>query len=279
MKNRGFVHTALVLLLLSTAPAAASTQQAQEGDVEVCGGSLFYRSAGSGPVIVFLHGYSNSSTVWEPYLAELGQENRVIAFDLPGHGRSDSLSSTFSHRGSAVSLSEALDALDIPAFHLVGHSSGALVALHVALQHPERVLSVVSISAPWRIPDEMRQMASGISLETAPPPMLEALRAWHPGGTPQIRWILDQQRRMASDSTEMALADEQLQRVTAPTLVVHGDRDELLPVGDALELAGRLPRASLLILPGGNHGFIMEAGLASALLTSALAEFLEDPDT
>lgn len=275
MKKPVSVKTIALLLFLSAASVAATSPPGQ-GYVEVSGGSLFYLSEGSGPAVVLLHGDSNSSAVWEPYLAELGQQHQVFAFDLPGHGRSDYLRSTFSDQGSAASLIEALEALGISSFHLVGHSIGGLIAYHMALQHPERVLSIVSISAPWRVPVESRRMASQISLETAPPPKVKQLRAWHPGGTPQISWILEQQRRMAADSTELAPTDEELQRVTPETLVVHGDRDELLPVSNALERAARLPRASLLILPGGSHGFIMEGGLASQLLAVALSEFLDD---
>jgi pimeloyl-ACP methyl ester carboxylesterase len=275
MKSTAILGPVLGLLLLL--PAGLLAQSAEE-TVSVRGGSLSYRSMGSGPPVVLLHGYSTASSVWAPYLTELAAQHRVLAFDLPGHGRSDSLRSTFTHRGAAESLLEALDSLGISTVDVVGHSSGGLIALHMALLRPERILSIVTIATPWRgVPASVGETAGQVSVETAPPPMLEALRAWHPGGTEQIRWLFQQQRRMAADSSELALGDEQILRIQTRALVVHGDRDPLLPVGDAVDLAARLPEASLLVLPGGGHEVIMEPGLPSRLLTAALSAFLGDP--
>jgi pimeloyl-ACP methyl ester carboxylesterase len=173
-------------------------------------------------------------------------------------------------------LLEAIDRLGVFSFHVVGHSSGGLIALHMALLQPAKVQSIVTMATPWRVPDSVRQMAKQISFEIAPSPVLEALRAWHPGGEEQIGWLLRQQRQMAADPTEMAFADEQLQAITAPTLVVHGDRDASLPVGSAVDLTTRLPQASLLVLPGARHELLTEAGLASQLLILATSGFLGD---
>lgn len=253
--------------ILSQSEDAVSSPDSEKL-VAVTGGSLFYRSMGSGPPVLLLHGYSLTSSVWTPYMTELADRHRVLAFDLPGHGRSDYLRPTFSHRDSAASLLEAADRLGISTFHVIGHSSGALIALHMALLQPERVLSIVPMAAPWRLPDSFRQMESRLDPE--------GLRNWHPGGTEQVDWLLDQMERIKADPTEGALSDEQLRQIEARTLVVHGDRDVLMPVESALGLATRLPQASLLILPDAGHELIMKPGLASQLFTIAVSEFLTD---
>lgn len=246
----------------------AASSPVSEGLAVVTGGSLFYRSMGSGPPVLLLHGYSLTSSFWTPYLTELAKRHRVVAFDLPGHGRSDRLRPTFSHGPAAASLLEAADSLGISTFHVVGHSSGGLIALHIALQQPERVSSMVLMAAPWHIPDSFRQQESRLDPE--------GLRSWHPGGTEQIDWLLQQLRRIKADPTEGALRDEQLRQIETRTLVVHGDRDALLPVDTALSLATRLPQASLLILPDAGHELIMEPSLASRLWAIAVSEFLSD---
>lgn len=279
MSSRISLTAAIALLLLFSTALSASPQPA-EGRVDVPGGSVYYRSFGAGPPVILLHGYMNSGAVWGENFANLANQHRMIAFDLPGHGRSDKLSDTFTHQASAASLLEAVEALGISSFHIIGHSSGALIGLYMALQQPDKVQSIVTIATPWRVPETLRQMAGQLSVETASPAMLETLQAWHPGGSEQISWLLQQQRRMAADPAEMSLAPEQLRQVSAQALVVHGDRDSLLPVGDALELATLLPQSSLFVIPGGQHELTLQTD-ALRLLAAAVAEFLgnQAPDS
>lgn len=264
------VTTELARIVLAQSEDAVASS-GSEGLVEVTGGSLFYRSMGSGPPVLLLHGYSLTSSFWTPYLAEFASRYRVVAFDLPGHGRSDRLRPTYSHLPVAKSILEAAGSLGISSFHVVGHSSGGLIALHMALLQPERVSSMVLMAAPWRIPDSFRQQESGLDPE--------GLQSWHPGGEEQVDWILQQLKRIKADPTEGAFRAEQLRQIGTRTLVVHGDRDSLLPVDTALGLATYLPHASLLILPDAGHELIMEPSLASRLWSIAVSEFLDRQTT
>src|SRR5690606_11714011 len=93
-ESRGFactVRTATACLLLSMMPLVAGAQ-GQARQVEVGGGSLHYVEAGdAGSTLVLLHGYLATGQEWSPYIEALAAGHRVIAFDLPGHGRSERL--------------------------------------------------------------------------------------------------------------------------------------------------------------------------------------------
>jgi pimeloyl-ACP methyl ester carboxylesterase len=251
----------------------------QERHVAVTGGKLFYRTAGSGSAVVLLHGYSVASTVWAPYFERLSQRHRVLAFDLPGHGGSERINDNFSHANAAELILESLKGIDAEKYHIVGQSSGGLIALHMALRQPTRALSLVTIDTPWRASEATRKMVGQTTVENAPPPMLEQLKRWHPGGISQIQWILSQMSRMSADPTEMAFESTDFRNITVPTLVVHGDQDEYLPVETALDLFNAIPNAALLVVPDARHGFILERNTSSLLFETALIDFLLRADT
>ncbi|OBK28946.1 hypothetical protein A5634_19250 [Mycobacterium asiaticum] len=106
-----------------------------------------FRIAGSGPVIVLLHGVGDSSTTWEPVHAKLAQRFTVIAPDFLGHGESDKPRADYSLASFANGLRDLLTALEIDRVTLVGHSLGGGVAAQFAYQYPQFVERVVLVSA------------------------------------------------------------------------------------------------------------------------------------
>lgn len=106
-----------------------------------------FRMAGSGPVVVLLHGVGDSSTTWEPVHAKLAQRFTVIAPDLLGHGESDKPRADYSLAAFANGLRDLLTVLEIDRVTLVGHSLGGGVAAQFAYQHPQFVERIVLVSA------------------------------------------------------------------------------------------------------------------------------------
>ena len=96
----------------------------------------FY-SAGEGATVVFLHGFMESSEIWEDYLNALSDSFRVIAIDLPGHGSSESYSDAHTMFGMASRIRKLLLQLKTEKFFLIGHSMGGYVALEFAEKSPE----------------------------------------------------------------------------------------------------------------------------------------------
>ncbi|MFJ3486851.1 alpha/beta fold hydrolase [Pseudomonas sp. NPDC090202] len=114
--------------------------------------TIYSREQGSGPAVVLISGLGGLAAFWEPVVALLRDDYRVITFDHPGVGQSgiDGLPNI---PGIADALLGILDDKDIQRAHLVGHSTGSLVAQTLALDHPERVASVV-LSSGWARPDK-----------------------------------------------------------------------------------------------------------------------------
>jgi pimeloyl-ACP methyl ester carboxylesterase len=93
------------------------------------GGRIFYKDYGYGPPVVLIHGYLETSEVWNGFAQKLSEKFRVICIDLPGHGLSDSFGETHTMEFMASVLKELLDSLGIKKVFLTGHSMGGYVTL------------------------------------------------------------------------------------------------------------------------------------------------------
>jgi pimeloyl-ACP methyl ester carboxylesterase len=104
-----------------------------------------YRIAGSGPVILLIHGIGDNSTTWETVQAKLAQRFTVIAVDLLGHGQSDKPRADYSVAAYANGMRDLLAVLDIEHATVVGHSLGGGVAMQFAYQYPELVERLILV--------------------------------------------------------------------------------------------------------------------------------------
>jgi pimeloyl-ACP methyl ester carboxylesterase len=93
------------------------------------GGRIFYNDTGSGTAVMLIHGYLETSEVWNGFAEKLSEKFRVISADLPGHGMSDLYGSTHTMEFMASALKELLDSLKINKVFLIGHSLGGYVTL------------------------------------------------------------------------------------------------------------------------------------------------------
>ncbi len=95
-------------------------------------GRIHYTDQGSGKVIVLIHGYLETSEVWDDFARKLAGEYRIISVDLPGHGRSDIMGETQTMELMAEAIKRLLESLDIKKAFITGHSLGGYVALAFA---------------------------------------------------------------------------------------------------------------------------------------------------
>lgn len=104
------------------------------------GGRIHYSDSGNGTVIVLLHGYLESSEVWNGFAEKLKSEFRIISVDLPGHGLSDVYGEVHSMEFMATAVKTLVDSLDLKKVFLLGHSLGGYVALAFLELFPEYLL-------------------------------------------------------------------------------------------------------------------------------------------
>jgi 3-oxoadipate enol-lactonase len=234
--------------------------------VEVPGGRLHAEETGTGDPVLLLHAGVTDSRVWDttaPLLASAGY--RVIRYDTRGFGQSTPSEAPFSLVADALAV---LDAAGAPAAHFVGLSQGAATSVDVALAAPDRVRTLTLVAPglsgyEWpRLPGFERRLAAaergdahGLALEIA--------RLWAPMSFNRDGDPSDQASRIVREQAEAFMADEleveepsalpRLAEITAPTLVVVGDRDV-----DAIAQIGRLltdqiAGAHLVTLTGADH--------------------------
>jgi len=125
-----------------------ATTEPAERVVSVLGAKLHYVDAGSGPVVVLLHGLADDVGVWEAILPTLAAKHRVIALDQIGFGRSDKPLLSYRVATFVDFLDGFLNELKIDRASLVGNSLGGWIAADFALKHPERVDRIVLCAAP-----------------------------------------------------------------------------------------------------------------------------------
>lgn len=213
--------------------------------------SLFYRDTGSGEVLLLLHGFTGSGDDWQHVFAEPLPGYRVIAPDLPAHGRSPNTRHDFKFADIARDVFAMLDELGIDRIKAVGMSAGANTLLHMATQQPDRVTAMVHVSGTPRFPEPARAIMRSMTTDGLVNPDLA--RYAH---------------AFADDHEDMNFDAASLGTITARTLIVHGDRDPLYPVELAVELLRAIPNSALDVVPHGGHGPIFGEQAAPFVATA-----------
>jgi pimeloyl-ACP methyl ester carboxylesterase len=215
---------------------------------------LFYRDSGPGEPLLLLHGFTGSGDDWRHVFADPIAGYRVIAPDLRGHGRSTNPSGVFRFADVARDIFALLDRLGIDRVTAIGMSAGANTLLHMATQQPSRIVSMIHVSGTPRFPDQARMIMRTMTEEGRSEAEWKEMRGRHHYGDDQIRALWRHARAFADDHDDMNFTPSTLSTITARTLIVHGDRDPLYPVEQAVELLRGIPNASLLVVPNGGHG-------------------------
>jgi len=119
---------------------------------------IFYESTGKGPVVVLLHGFLESSTMWKKIIPELSKKNTVVSIDLPGHGKSGVVSETHTMELMADVVHTVLQHLNLASVTLIGHSMGGYVALAIAEKFPSEIKKLILLnSSPAEDSEERKE--------------------------------------------------------------------------------------------------------------------------
>jgi pimeloyl-ACP methyl ester carboxylesterase len=254
--------------------------------------NLEYYVEGSGPPLLMIMGFAGSAMSWgEPFLEEMRRHFTITRFSNRGTGTSDRVTQPFTVRTMADDAVNLLDALGMQRPHVLGISMGGMIAQELVLNYPERVNGLVLGCTSPGISKGV-QAGAEIMGKFAPAPGKERddiIRDFwtvicSPGFITRGAAFLDAMVQQALESPTpmetlglqmMAInqADtfERLPQIKAPTLVIHGDVDMLVPTANAPILADNIPGARLEIIPGAAHMFFWEQPETSAAIIS---EFL-----
>lgn len=245
---------------------------------------LHFRDTGprKAPVVILVHGYSASLETWKPWVRDLRRDYRVVSLDLPGHGLSRCIDN------EDIGIEQFVDSIDtvaqslgISRFTLVGSSMGGHTAWAYALEHPEKLDALVLVDAAgWlEAPEDSRKdpiifkllrngiarsimkdldmkamIRSGLEKSFADPSLVTDDMVERYSAMSRAPCHRDALLRLASGVTLRQLAsDETLSVIDAPTLILHGEADNLVPVSHAGRFKAAIPGAELKTYPDVGH--------------------------
>jgi pimeloyl-ACP methyl ester carboxylesterase len=275
----GVVVAVLAVALWLYAPdkSRATLEAAYPGTyVSVDGVRLRLRDTGArdAPAVILLHGFGASLETWEPWAEALSARYRVIRFDLPGFGLTGAdPTGDYTDAREMKILADLMDALGIRRASVIGNSLGGRIAWNFAASYPERVSRLVLISPdgfaspgfaydkPAQTPLMMRALPY-----VAPRPLLRAnlaaayanparLSAATVTRYRDLMLAPGVRRAILARLGQVILRDPAptLARIEAPTLLLWGEKDAMIPVGNAQDYLRDMPHAVLVRLPGLGH--------------------------
>jgi pimeloyl-ACP methyl ester carboxylesterase len=241
--------------------------------IDVGGVRTYYEVTGTGDRLILLHGGLCPAETWDAQTATLAEQYRVYVPERYGHGRTPDVDGPITYENMAQHTIAFMEALDIEATHLVGWSDGALVGLLVALRRPKLVRKLVWIDQYVTLddaPDGLLPFLDGMSVDTAPPFVVEMYRAFSPDGPDHLAVVIDKLRTLWVSETGVDLAD--LEHVTAPTLILAADGGGMT-LEHVAAVRGALSDSQLAIVPGTSHGLVMEK---PHVVNQLIIDFLAD---
>ncbi len=248
--------------------------------------NVHYQTRGEGPDVVLIHGVTSSLAAWYngilPSLAAAGF--RVTAYDLRGHGLSDSTPGGYSSRETALDLAALLDTLGIGQAMLAGHSFGGAIAMNFAALYPDRTGGVVLLDSAmpclrhlrmiqdwggWESPglreegftpewfegEDSKEDLSEFLRKGLSVPRLQGFRKGQVGLTPRIKKLLEE----TSVGSEMRgideLTEDRLREIQTPVLALFGGNSPNRKM--ATHLGDIMPNCTPILLPGAGHFSVM----------------------
>jgi 3-oxoadipate enol-lactonase len=240
------------------------------------------------PVVMLSHSLGSSLVMWQPQMKSLQDRFAVLRYDIRGHGGSQATGGTYSLDLMAQDAIGLLDVLRISRVHFVGLSLGGMIGLRLALNHPDRLQSLVLCDTSSRVSQEgafniqeridtarkggMEALADSRlerwftpSFIRRNPPEVELLRKVFLA-TPVEGYVKCSQALLDFNDSHL------LPRIKIPTLLIVGEEDPATPFTDSKTLQEGIPGAELVIIPAARHFSNVEQ---PEVFNKALLDFLE----
>jgi pimeloyl-ACP methyl ester carboxylesterase len=217
--------------------------------LDVDGATVRVVISGRGDPVLLVHGLAGSTAWWVRNVEVFSRNHSVYLIDLPGFGSMRKYARQFSVAGSAKWLANVLSALRLDQTTMVGHSMGGLIAAMFAAKYPNRVTKLV-LAAP----------AIALLHKSVLPLLFPLIRETiyvRPAFFPTL--VRDTARAgfftMLRASRELLAVDieQELRKITAPSLLMFGEHDPLVPASLGPKLQSQMPGSSLFVLPDAGH--------------------------
>lgn len=249
--------------------------------VEINGLKMYYEDYGSGIPIILLHGGLVSARLWEnwgSFLPILSSKFRVIAPDSRGHGKSNNPAGKLSYKLMCDDIIALIKELKLDHPFIFGYSDGGQIALEIGIEYPDVSRGLVAGGVVCEISEHYTNSlrAMGFNgpgdvdfdkLEKKKPELISLLSGLHSSVYGPDYWkelvIIISKMWLNPDE----FPGERVSKISVPTLVLHGDRDEGIPLEDPLRIYRMIPKAELSIIPNADHlTFRLQSDVVSKII-------------
>jgi pimeloyl-ACP methyl ester carboxylesterase len=279
-------------LMTQSAAAQDALPQSDRMTIAAGGIEISYRVYGSGPPLLLIMDYGGSMELWDPALiAELASSHQLIVFDNRGIGYSTADSAPYTVEQLAADTAAFLQALGIPRSDVLGYSLGGFVAQELALRHPGLIHRLIlystspggsgAVASDGAVLRELFDTSGSIQdqIERASRLLVPAgwLAALGQATLPIFDSLTEPVLPESLHLQARALVDwpgslERLADLSAPTLVIAGTEDEIIPAANALLLAGTIKGSWLARIAGGGHGLMYQYPARMAAVVEAFLD-------
>ncbi len=265
--------------------------------VHANGINIYYEVTGTGKPLLLIAGLGYGLWLWHKMVPGLAKRFQVIAFDNRGAGQTDMPDGPYNVQMMAADAAGLLESLGVSRAHVLGHSMGGFIAQELALSRPDLVdrliLSSTNFGGPHHLPvtpaamavmldrsgDPLEVIRRGIAVACAPgfaeshPEVVQEMVAYRLSNpVPPAQYQAQMAVGLGLISAE-ACFEHRLPNVQAPTLILSGEHDQVVPPGNADLLARQIPHSTVRILPGAGHVYTLEKPAeAVAVVTEFLSE-------
>ena len=235
------------------------------------GAKIYWDEQGQGAPVLLIMGLGWTSAMWHRTRPLLATHYRTVVLDNRGVGRSDVPPGTYPIALMASDAVAVLDAAGVQRAHVFGVSMGGMIAQEFALQYPERIHSLIlgctAAGGPHTVQADSAVIQALFPRGLSPEEFARSINPFiYDSSTPRERIEEDMVLRRKWYPTEAGYTGQlqgipdweaytRLPQIAAPTLVVHGETDRLIPPANGGLIANRIPRAKLAMIPNAGHVF------------------------
>lgn len=270
--------TTLLTLALAAAPPVEAWKTlplpppmpapGKQGLAEVNGIKLYFASYGSGEPLILLHGGAGHGDHWSSQVMAFDDTFQVIVIDSRGHGRSTRGDKPITYELMADDVIALMDQLKLEKAAIVGWSDGGAIALDLAIRHPERVSKLVAYGTNFDLKGTQKGTGPALGAYFARCSTEYAKLSPTPGDYKGLMAALRPMWRTLPNYTSAQLAS-----IKVPTLVLDGDRDEIIRQDHLKELSRLITGSRLVFLPNSSHFALFQQ---PAAFNAAVLDFLSE---
>ncbi|CAB3752724.1 alpha/beta fold hydrolase [Paraburkholderia solisilvae] len=220
------------------------------GVADVNGIRLHYATIGHGSPVILLHGGLSNSDYFGNQVRALVKRHEVVLVDSRGHGRSTRDAHPFGYDLMADDVVALMDKLHLQKADVVGWSDGAIIALDLAMRHPERVGKIVAFGANTKTDGVIEGVEKNPTFAAFIKRAGDEYRRLSPTPNEYDAFVEQISHMWASQPN---WTDDQLKQIRSPVLVLDGDHDEAIRRSHTEYIAATIPNAGLMILPNTSH--------------------------